>query len=372
MDRGGLESDFDISDDVSGGVPAGRMGQILPDKKLILINTNARSLCPKINSLIDCLTELEASIGVITETWLREGDGLTDDEDDFEAGTGYGMVNLCRKPGSRGVSHGGVSVVFRKIDCDLRRIPMENRGNFEVLPTVGSIRGYSRKIVVVGCYIPPNYPVQRAQACLDHITDVVLESRRKYSDPFIVVAGDFNQWDIGHALRDYADITEEAVGPTRGSRCIDRVFTNFVGHVRARGTLPPLESDCGSKKRDHLIAFVEASLPKKEAYKVLKYTYRYYNEDSAKKFTAWAVGQDWEEVLCAVGSNAKAEAYQRMIEGAMDSYFPTITTVRKSTDPPWVNGAVKKRVKQRRSIYRKEGRSSRWRRMKAVMDKLVK
>ena len=90
------------------------------DKKITLINTNARSLCPKINSLIDCLQELSASIGVITETWLNAGSGLAEDEEDFEDGTGYGMISRCREPGARGVAHGGVLVVFRKSDCGLR------------------------------------------------------------------------------------------------------------------------------------------------------------------------------------------------------------------------------------------------------------
>ena len=154
-------------DDCDG--PEGE-SEILTDKRLMIINTNARSLCPKVNSLIDCLGELEASVAVVTETWLSEGAGLEDDVVDFEEGTGYGMLNLCRKPGRRGVSHGGVSVIYRKSDCELRRIPMQNRGNFEVLPTVGTLRGYARKVVVIGCYSPPNYVTARAKECLDHIT----------------------------------------------------------------------------------------------------------------------------------------------------------------------------------------------------------
>ena len=73
------------------------------DKKITLINTNARSLCPKINSLIDCLSELSASMGIVTETWLNVGAGLDEDEADFEDGTGYGMINRCRKAGTRRV-----------------------------------------------------------------------------------------------------------------------------------------------------------------------------------------------------------------------------------------------------------------------------
>ena len=92
---------------------------------------------------------------------------------------------------------------------------------------MGTLRGYARKVVVIGCYIPPNDVTARAKECLDHITDVVIEARRKYSDPFLIIAGDFNQWDVAHALRDYSDVSEVMVGPTQGNRSIDRLFTNF-------------------------------------------------------------------------------------------------------------------------------------------------
>ena len=150
---------------------------------------------------------------------------------------------------------------------------MANRGNFEVLPVVGCLRGYSRKIAVIGCYIPPNYTVKRGKECLEHITDIVLEVRRRYDDPFVVIGGDFNQWDIAGALEDYADLVESDVGPSRGSRRIDRLFSNFSGNVEAAGTLPPLETDDRSRRSDHKITFIEAVLPKKKSFKMLKYTY---------------------------------------------------------------------------------------------------
>ena len=40
---------------------------------LTIINTNARSLIPKIDSLDECFGELEADIAVVTETWMRDG-----------------------------------------------------------------------------------------------------------------------------------------------------------------------------------------------------------------------------------------------------------------------------------------------------------
>ena len=57
-----------------------------------IINTNARSLCPKIDSLIDCLEEMNSSVGIITETWLADGASLEDDITDLIHGAGVGLI----------------------------------------------------------------------------------------------------------------------------------------------------------------------------------------------------------------------------------------------------------------------------------------
>ena len=71
---------------------------------------------------------------------------------------------------------------------------------------------------------------------------------------------------------------------------------------------------------------------------------------------------DWSGVISQHGSNAKAVQYQKEMDCAIDIFFPVRTNTRKSTDPPWVNARVKKKVKQRRSVFMKEGRSRKWKR----------
>ena len=117
--------------------------------KFVAINTNARSLCPKVNSLLDCFTEMNVSVGIITETWLNEGSGLQEDVDHFVNGTGFGLLNLCRQPTARGVAHGGVSIAFRKNTSELNQIHLSNPEEFEVLVSAGSLRGHAKKLVVL-------------------------------------------------------------------------------------------------------------------------------------------------------------------------------------------------------------------------------
>ena len=155
---------------------------------------------------------------------------------------------------------------------------------------------------------------------------------------------------MASALEDYVDITEAAVGPTRGDRSIDRLFTNFGRSIKQTGTLPSLETDeDGERKRlsDHLIAYVGADMPGRGPGTKLTYSYRYFEKEAAQGFKDWTISQNWSDVYQAGTSNGKADAYQALINGALDLFFPRKTTMRNSSDPPWINGAVKKRIKQR-------------------------
>ena len=86
-EEGSERSIGDENDDV--------MEELCQDKNkidLTVINTNARSLCPKISSLIDCYNDMNASVGVITETWLTDGESLEEEVEDLTLGTGLRML----------------------------------------------------------------------------------------------------------------------------------------------------------------------------------------------------------------------------------------------------------------------------------------
>ena len=175
-----------------------------------MLNTNARSLAPKIRSLIDYIEELEASVAVVTETWLSDGPHLEDDRQDLLLGAGLSMINKNREQSINGVTHGGVVVLFREEDCSFKEITFDNPDNCEVLVMVGSIQGLQRKVLLIACYIPPNYVTNRANACLDYIYDIIIELKRRYRDPYLIVSGDFNQWNVGRALEEFRDITRRS------------------------------------------------------------------------------------------------------------------------------------------------------------------
>ena len=151
------------------------------------------------------------------------------------------MLTRNRPPNQQGTSHGGVAVLFDENKCSFSELKMRNPEDFEVLVCSGRLVGFPRPVVIIGCYLPPGYTVPRASGALEYVRGVVTEMKRKYADPFLVVAGDFNQWQVDEALVDFRDLVEAGVGPTRGTRSIDRLFTNLP--MTAAGTVAPLEPD---------------------------------------------------------------------------------------------------------------------------------
>ena len=110
---------YDFDDDTSNELDIGL--ETTKNKKtdlFTIINANARSLCPKMNSFIDTFKEMESSLAIVTETWLKSGEGLEDDLDDLLHGAGIGLITLNRRAGSRGVAHGGVAIGYRAAVMD--------------------------------------------------------------------------------------------------------------------------------------------------------------------------------------------------------------------------------------------------------------
>ena len=111
-----------------------------------IINTNARSLCPKINSLIDTIDKLDAAVAVITETWLSDGDTLEEDRQDLLLGAGISILYKNRPPDSQGVSYGGVAIFSKDEVVKFSRIDVPNPDHFEILIAAGLLQGHTEKV----------------------------------------------------------------------------------------------------------------------------------------------------------------------------------------------------------------------------------
>ena len=331
--------------------------------RLSFINTNARSLAPKVRSLYDCFSEKDVDFAVLTETWYQSNRALADVLSEYSSRFSLeAIVRNRTNTASNGRSYGGVAFVYRKSRASFKQFELVNPLDFEVLATVGKVNGVKGKVFVLSVYAPPNMQAVKARQLLEYLADVIGEAKRKFEDCTIVLAGDFNQWHVQEVAQEHPDLTEIQHGPTRADRSIDRSFVNFARSVYAAGTLPPLETETGQVS-DHKIAWAQASFSN-AAPKLVKYTYRAYSETAADAFLTDLNAQTWEKVYREVDSDSKTAVFQSIIEDLLDRHFKWKTSVRKEGEPPWVNDTLRRLWRKRRKVYDREGRSRRWRKLK--------
>ena len=369
----GACTDSDTDDDYSDAVviPADNNTENRSSRFLSFINTNARSLLPKLDSLCDCLFEKSCDFALVTETWLQDNrmtdERLTDCTNKYAVGIISRNRTICA---ANNRQYGGVSIIYRRKTTSLAAFPLVNPSEHEVVAAVGKVNGIGGKVFIVACYAPPNLHPNKAEELLEFLSDVVAEGKRKFPNCSIVIGGDFNQWPAQELVQEHPDLTEVEHGPTRQGLKIDRSFTNFGRSVTESGVLKPLETDDG-KKSDHDIDWMKAEFLRAPS-KKLTYTYREFTEGGANNFVADLNVQNWTAVYTATGTDKKAEVFQTILDGLMNKHFKFKTVVRREADPPWLNAKIKRMIRKRRRVYDREGRSKKWKIMKAASDELCR
>ena len=82
------------------------------------------------------------------------------------------------------------------------------------------------------------------------------------------------------------------------------------------------------------------------------------------------VGSAEEPFTCV--TLALAVAYQGLINSALDKCFPVVTVKRKSTEDPWITEKIRKKIRQRQKVFKKQGRSKAWKKLKKITMKMIK
>ena len=340
-------------------------------RTIAFLNTNARSLGPKITSLADCFEEKRLDLATVTETWFQSDRLRQELEQEMTDKHALCMISRERsRAAANGRQYGGVAMVFRRRTCKFDVFPLVNDDDHEVLAAVGKITGIKGKVFCLSCYAPPNLTVTQARSMIEYVSDVIGEAKRSFAECTIIVNGDFNQWPFEELLDDHPDMRELDHGPTRDDRKIDRSFTNFHRSIKESCTLSPLETEAGAVS-DHKMVFALAEFPS-VAKEMITYTYRKFTEQGADNFVRECRLQTWDTVVGALTVDGKVEAFDKIMNENMDKFFPFVTVTRKASDPPWMNDNIRRLQRKRRKIYDRHGRSRRWRRLKKLCDDLYR
>ena len=308
-------------------------------------------------------------MAVITETWFKPGQELDQVLQDVEDTTGYGFVRRDRRSGDGTSRGGGVAIVYRKNELQTHQLKIDSE--FEIVATLSRRTGQRRKIITIGAYIPPAADADTSKRFLETISDSVRRFKAKYNAPYFIVAGDFNRRKIAQELREFSDIKLVRNGPTRCSVSLDLIFTNFPEYVKDSSILPALFNQAGTES-DHKAVLVRTRIPRVPDYKVQSYYYTQQTPEGDAEFLK-IIGQvDWTELEKMGDSSEMVDFLHGEFERAMSIAYKTIKTKRKSNQPQWINDYVLALIRRRRAVFRREGRSEEWKKLKKRTRSVIK
>lgn len=324
-----------------------------------LLLTNARSLAPKILSLHDYFEEHDIDIAMITESWLKDGEILDRDVIDLEHGSGLQIIykNRPKKGASARRVGGGVSIICSRARCCFRERKMTGN-KFELVAAIGRVGKVQRQIAIFCVYIEPRTKIAELSELNELLRREILQLKAK-GNPIIFLGGDLNHRQLDDAVHDYADIVRQNFDPTRGNACLDVLFSNIQ---MSPLTWPPLETRDGVKS-DHSCVVFSGSIPQERNFVWERKTTRKHTQQAVTEFGRRMDATDWDAILLADGDgnpDDMIKALEKHVQTATDELFPLQTVRKRSNEPEWVSNGIRRLSKQKKRVYKREGKSNLW------------
>ena len=115
-----------------------------------------------------------------------------------------------------------------------------------------------------------------------------------------------------------------------------------------------------------------ARIPRVPDYKIDKYSYVKQTAEGDKKMTEHLSKVDWAQVTDQKHVDLMVDNLHRIFTSASDYRYKTVTTTRKSSQPPWIDDYVLALIRQRRKVFRRERRSDEWEKIKKKTRAVIK
>ena len=337
-----------------------------------MILTNARSLSPKICSLIDLYDERKIDFGIVTESWLVDGPILANDVIDLEGMSNLSLIYKNRskkRQDGRTTRGGGVAFIYNPARASFKERKMK-RSVVELLCVQGTISGCRDRIFVFGIYIEPRTTVESLREVEEVLRDEILKIKASNKNPMIFVAGDMNKRDISEAFDVLPSMALMNFEATRGSSRLDEIYSNADRTTSRAENSRPLSTERGDES-DHDVVILTCKIEKPPPRLWIKVSRRKRTQKADEAFAEFLRSTDWASLLLGKPLNEMVRTYKEIIEKKTDELFPIVVSKRRVGDPPWITGGIRRKIKQRKRVYRREGRRSLWKRLKALTDSMI-
>ena len=237
---------------------------------------------------------------------------------------------------------------------------------------VGKIHNNTRPLYIIGAYLSTRLKAREYHSLLETISLAILKIKSESTNPYVILAGDFNKKDVDEALGDYPDMEVVNTTATRRGAVLDLCATNFADEMESYSNLPPLESEDGTQSDHNFLAF-KFRLSHVHDFRWVKIKSRKITEQAVKDFGDELSALNWADVLPETFDiHGTTAAFHETLVELTSIYFPTCTLKFRSTDNPWIDEATRKAIGRRVDFFEKEGRSVNWKEMKKITNNMIK
>ena len=113
---------------------------------------------------------------------------------------------------------------------------------------------------------------------------------------------------------------------------------------------------------------VTFELARKRNFKWKRYSYRKYTPEGDVAFGEWLINHDW---ILTGDPSAMAAQLGATLDRAMSVFFPLITRRLRSDQDPWINTYLERMIERRKKMFKLQGRSKSWKKVKKRTEQLI-
>ena len=218
-----------------------------------------------------------------------------------------------------------------------------------------------KQILVCAFYSPPNS--RKNIKLLDHLISTFHNLLTKYPNAGIILGGDKNKLNIGPLITAIPRLHQIVTKFTHKLKILDVILTNLHQFYCVPVIVPPVQPDRPGHgvPSDHSVPVAH---PRTNIYsntnEYRTVTVRPLPDSRIRDFGQWICAEKWLEFDRDEDPDKQAEQLKEILAEKVDQFFPQETFRISSKDKPYLTKELKQLDRQKKRVYRKQGRSQKY------------
>ena len=329
----------------------------------VITSYNCRSIWGKLESFSDDMHERDCSLSFLSEIWeKRESAKHRKKIEEMLEVKNIAYISTPRPGVKRG---GGAAIAFNPRKATVTKLNITIPTPLEIvwvlfrpLTPTGSIR----KIILCSLYSPPNS--KKNKQLIDHISVTYNQLKIQHPDAATIISGDKNSLDESHILALNPSFRQIVSKNTRKSKILTIVITDLHSYYHVPKIIPPVAVDVPGQgaPSDHngvLVVPISSSESLRSSNK-MKVKVRPLPDTLIRKFGNLIVNESWAFIDNKLLPTQMVTEFEHYSSQIIESTFPEKLITVSDYDKPYMTEELKLIRRQRQRIYRKFGKSAKY------------